>query len=99
MKAEPAGLEGSYLLTLTRIGDDRGFFARVWDEAWAAELGLDSLRNVQTNLSYKFDSKGALVKLADMLPKPTPVQALLKEPRADFPPAAGCDASERKPAR
>ena len=40
---------------------------------------------IQTNLSYKFDAKGALVKLADMLPKPTPVQALLKEPRADFP--------------
>jgi GWxTD domain-containing protein len=39
---------------------------------------------IQTNLSYKFDSKGALVKLADLLPKPTPVQALLKEPRTDF---------------
>jgi GWxTD domain-containing protein len=39
---------------------------------------------IQTNLSYKFDSKGALVKLVDLLPKPTPVQALLKEPRADF---------------
>jgi dTDP-4-dehydrorhamnose 3,5-epimerase len=52
MKAEPAGLDGSYLLSLTRIGDDRGFFARAWDEAWAAELGLDGLRNVQTNLSY-----------------------------------------------
>lgn len=39
---------------------------------------------VQTNLSYKYDSKRALVKLADLLPKPTPVQALLKEPRADF---------------
>ncbi len=39
---------------------------------------------VQTNLSYKRDSKGALVKLADLLPKPTPVQALLKQPRTDF---------------
>ena len=39
---------------------------------------------VQSNLSYKFDSKGALVKLVDLLPKPTPVQALLKEPRTDF---------------
>ena len=40
---------------------------------------------VQTNLSYKYDGKGSLVKLVDLLPKPTPVQALLKTPRADFP--------------
>jgi GWxTD domain-containing protein len=39
---------------------------------------------VQTNLSYRYDAKGALVRLADLLPKPTPVQALLKQPRADF---------------
>jgi GWxTD domain-containing protein len=39
---------------------------------------------IQTNLSYKTDAKGALVKLADLLPKPTPVQALLKQPRTDF---------------
>lgn len=42
------------------------------------------LKVVQTNLSYKYDSKGALVKLTDLLPKPTPVQALLKQPRTDF---------------
>lgn len=45
---------------------------------------LAEFKVVQTNLSYKFDSKGALVKLVDLLPKPTPVQALLKEPRKDF---------------
>lgn len=39
---------------------------------------------VQTNLSYKYDAKRSLVKLADLLPKPTPVQALLKDPRTDF---------------
>jgi GWxTD domain-containing protein len=39
---------------------------------------------IQTTLPYKFDQKGSLVKLADLLPKPTPVQALLKQPRADF---------------
>lgn len=39
------------LIEPTRIGDDRGFFARIWDEAWSDELGLDA-RNVQTNLSY-----------------------------------------------
>lgn len=45
---------------------------------------LAEFKVIQTNLSYKFDSKGALVKLVDLLPKPTPVQALLKEPRTDF---------------
>ena len=45
---------------------------------------LAEFKVVQTNLSYKFDGKGALVKLVDLLPKPTPVQALLKQPRADF---------------
>lgn len=50
MNLTPAGLEGSFLIDLTRIGDERGFFARIWDEAWAADLGVD-IRNVQTNLS------------------------------------------------
>jgi GWxTD domain-containing protein len=40
---------------------------------------------VQPNLTYTKDGKGQLVKLADQLPKPTPVQALLKTPRTDFP--------------
>jgi dTDP-4-dehydrorhamnose 3,5-epimerase len=51
VKLRPAGLDGSFLLDLTRIGDDRGFFARIWDDAWADDLGVD-VRNVQTNLSY-----------------------------------------------
>ncbi|MGK2850810.1 MAG: dTDP-4-dehydrorhamnose 3,5-epimerase [Candidatus Limnocylindrales bacterium] len=51
MKLEPAGLAGSFRIEPTRIGDDRGFFARIWDDAWAEPLGVD-LRNVQTNLSY-----------------------------------------------
>lgn len=45
---------------------------------------LAELKVVQPNLSYKYDSKRALVKLVDLLPKPTPVQALLKAPRTDF---------------
>jgi GWxTD domain-containing protein len=45
---------------------------------------LAELKVIQTNLTYKMDAKGALVKLVDQLPKPTPVQALLKEPRKDF---------------
>jgi GWxTD domain-containing protein len=47
-------------------------------------IKLAELKVIQTNLTYKMDAKGALVKLADQLPKPTPVQALLKEPRKDF---------------
>ena len=46
---------------------------------------IAELKVIQTNLSYKYDSKGSLVKLADLLPKPTPAQALLKDPRTDFP--------------
>jgi dTDP-4-dehydrorhamnose 3,5-epimerase len=50
MKLSPAGIHGSFLIDITRIGDERGFFARIWDEAWSAELGVET-RNVQTNLS------------------------------------------------
>ena len=50
MKPLPAGLEGSFLIDLTRIGDDRGFFARIWDDAWSEQLGVDA-RAVQVNLS------------------------------------------------
>lgn len=46
---------------------------------------IAELKVIQTNLSYKYDAKGSLVKLADLLPKPTPAQALLKDPRTDFP--------------
>lgn len=45
---------------------------------------IAELKVIQTNLSYKYDAKGSLVKLADLLPKPTPAQALLKDPRTDF---------------
>jgi dTDP-4-dehydrorhamnose 3,5-epimerase len=51
MKRLPAGLHDSWLIEPTRIGDDRGFFARIWDDAWFAEVGLD-IHNVQTNQSY-----------------------------------------------
>ena len=50
MELMPAGLEGSFLIDLTRIGDDRGFFARIWDDAWSEQLGVDT-RAVQVNLS------------------------------------------------
>lgn len=43
---------------------------------------------VSPNIGYKVGSDGHLAKLADLLPKPTPAQALLKTPRQDFPLAA-----------
>jgi len=49
----------------------------------AAGLGQDKV--VSPNIAAKVGSDGHVTKLADLLPKPTPVQALLKEPRQDFP--------------
>jgi dTDP-4-dehydrorhamnose 3,5-epimerase len=37
-------------MAIEPIGDDRGFFARIWDESWSHDLGVE-VRNVQTNLS------------------------------------------------
>jgi dTDP-4-dehydrorhamnose 3,5-epimerase len=48
---EPADLDGSYRIELRRIEDNRGFFARIWDEPVFAERGIP-IRNIQTNLSY-----------------------------------------------
>ncbi len=65
------GLDGTCMLPQgNRFGEELNRIAEV--------------KVIQTNLSYKYDAKGALVKLVDLLPKPTPVQALLKEPRTDF---------------
>jgi GWxTD domain-containing protein len=40
---------------------------------------------VSPNIAPKVGSDGHVTKLADLLPKPTPAQALLKAPRQDFP--------------
>jgi dTDP-4-dehydrorhamnose 3,5-epimerase len=50
MKLSPAGLHGSFLLDLTPFADDRGSFARTWDDGWAEQLGAD-VRMVQANLA------------------------------------------------
>ena len=50
MKFRPAGLAGSFLIDIERIGDERGFFARIWDEAEFAAHGLE-MRAVQSNVS------------------------------------------------
>jgi GWxTD domain-containing protein len=41
-------------------------------------------RIAKPDLNYRRGSDGKIVKLADQLPKPTPVAALLKTPRQDF---------------
>jgi GWxTD domain-containing protein len=41
-------------------------------------------RILNPNIDYRFGKDGHLTKLADLLPKPTPAQALLKSPRQDF---------------
>lgn len=51
MRFRPAGLAGSWLIDLDRFEDERGFFARIWDEAIFAEHGMP-VRNLQTNVSY-----------------------------------------------
>ncbi|HWX23691.1 MAG TPA: GWxTD domain-containing protein [Vicinamibacteria bacterium] len=40
---------------------------------------------ISPNIAFKMTSDGHLTKLTELLPKPTPVQALLKDPRQDFP--------------
>lgn len=50
MRFRPAGLAGSYLIEVEPISDERGSFARIWDEAEFVAHGLD-MRNVQTNMS------------------------------------------------
>jgi GWxTD domain-containing protein len=40
---------------------------------------------VNPNIDYRRGADGKLMKLVDLLPKPSPVMALLKAPRQDFP--------------
>jgi GWxTD domain-containing protein len=46
---------------------------------------LAGLRVVSPNIDYRVGKDGKLTKLVDLLPKPSPARALLKEPRQDFP--------------
>jgi len=45
---------------------------------------LAAVKVLHPNIDYRVDKDGHLTKLVDLLPKPTPAQALLKEPRQDF---------------
>jgi len=51
-------IDGVLLLEPERIGDDRGFFARMWHQPESAEHGIDP-RVVQCNLSFN-PHKGTL---------------------------------------
>jgi dTDP-4-dehydrorhamnose 3,5-epimerase len=52
------GLPGAYVIDLERIEDERGFFARAWDERELTEHGLES-RIAQCNVSFN-KRKGTL---------------------------------------
>ena len=51
-------LKGSYIIDLDQIGDDRGLFARSFDEKIFSNLGLSS-NFVQCNISFN-QKKGTL---------------------------------------
>lgn len=54
-------------------------------------------RIAHPNIDFKKGADGKIVKLEDQLPKPTPVMALLKAPRQDFPAAVENDLVLRTP--
>lgn len=49
---------------------------------------LAEAKIVRPGLDFRFGKDGRLIKLVDLLPKPSPSQVLLKEPRQDFPVSA-----------
>jgi GWxTD domain-containing protein len=55
------------------------------DSGFAEQLDRPAeARIVSPNIGYKTGSDGRLIKLAAQLPKPSPAQSLLKEPRKDY---------------
>ncbi len=51
MRLEPAPLDGAYVIELDLLGDERGWFARTYDEALFRERGLAPV-GVQCNSSF-----------------------------------------------
>ncbi|MEA2151005.1 MAG: dTDP-4-dehydrorhamnose 3,5-epimerase [Solirubrobacteraceae bacterium] len=51
MRLEHTPLAGAYVVDLDLLGDERGWFARTYDEAWFAQQGLDPV-GVQCNSSF-----------------------------------------------
>ena len=109
MKLTPAGLDGSLPhRPHPRIGDDRGFFARTWDEAWSEQLGVET-RAVQMNLSTN-RQRGTIRGLHWQVRAVRGVEAPALHPRgglrrgrrpasrfADVPPVAGPRPRRRDP--
>jgi GWxTD domain-containing protein len=58
---------------------------------------LAEARIAHPNIDYKKAADGKIMKLEDQLPKPTPVMALLKAPRQDFPATVENDLILRTP--
>ena len=58
MEFEKTDIDGLYVISLKKIGDDRGFFARAWCEKEFDDLNLTS-RMVQANTSYS-KNKGTM---------------------------------------
>jgi len=53
-----AKLKGAYIIELEKLEDERGFFARTWDQKQFEERGLNS-KLVQCNISFN-EKKGTL---------------------------------------
>ena len=51
MRVEPTPLPGAHLVVPERVGDERGWFARVFDAEILADHGIDP-RVVQSSISY-----------------------------------------------
>lgn len=54
MRFIETGLEGAFVIDVDYVSDERGRFARTWDQAVWVEMGLDA-EIVQTNLSVSHD--------------------------------------------
>ncbi len=67
-----------------RIAFDSGCMAPKADQFRKELDRLAAEKVVHPNIDYRLEKDGHLVKLADLLPKPSPAQTLLKTPRQDF---------------
>jgi dTDP-4-dehydrorhamnose 3,5-epimerase len=78
LEIRPLALEGVTEILAPRLGDDRGFFSEVWNEAELAQAGFD-IRFVQDNHSYSA-AKGVLRGLHFQVP-PAAQQKLVRVSR------------------
>jgi GWxTD domain-containing protein len=74
-----------------RIAFDSGCMAPKTDQFRKQMDRLAAEKVLHPNIDYRLEKDGHLVKLADLLPKPSPAQTLLENPRQDFPLEAQAD--------